>query len=393
MEVLPAYKPAKLYDCKGDVGAGKEWYFFFYFLDPSTGKYKRFLERFNINRIKRGNDAATRRARYDYAKLIIKQIDEWLEAGGKPGTFAIDERISVRRGLIYAMDLKAQKNLRQRSLQSFSNCVDRFLEFAEAKKIADKPLEELTKQDIIQYGDWLANSRKISNLTNNKYITHLRAVLGELVERDVIAKNPCSNLGKLKVEMGNKNIPLTYDEVHKLRELLPKRHRRLWMFSMFIYYGLMRSQEICLLRREYLDLNNGLIHLPGSVGKTGVTRIIKLVPEFVDFLKAEGVEDLPGKMFLFSRRGSLEPGAVALVRNRVSELWKEVVKDELGIDKDMYALKHTSAKLFILNGGSKEALQAQMGHSTIRTTEIYIKRITPQESLERYATEFVNGIL
>lgn len=117
------------------------------------------------------------------------------------------------------------------------------------------------------------------------------------------------------------------------------------------------------------------------------------MPEFLEYLRKNGVDKYPANQYLFSKKGTMEPGEKPIIRNRVSELWKKHVKDDLQIDKDMYALKHTSAKLFILNGGSKEALQAQMGHATIATTEIYIKRITPQESLNRFYREFKSGLL
>ncbi len=118
-----------------------------------------------------------------------------------------------------------------------------------------------------------------------------------------------------------------------------------------------------------------------------------LASEFIQFLKDMKVHELNAEEYIFSKKHTLAPGSTPILRNRVSEKWKEIIKDGYSIHKDMYAAKHTSAKLFIMNGGSKESLQMQMGHSTISTTEIYLRKTLPEESLTRYAKEFKSGPL
>jgi hypothetical protein len=106
------YKLAKLNDCGGDVSPKREWYFYFYLLQPN-GKYKRFIERFDINRKRGRNDDETRRMRYEYAKVVIKQINNTLTEGFFTNKKTDDsfEHMSVERAVMYAMEIKHSQNL------------------------------------------------------------------------------------------------------------------------------------------------------------------------------------------------------------------------------------------------------------------------------------------
>lgn len=387
------FKYAKLYDCKGQVGDRNYWYFHFSILDPITKKYKRYFERFDINRIYGATDAESRKLRYNYSKTIIAELNAWLDNGNFNQAIVIksDEK-TLKSGVLLAMKYKENKNLRQRSIQTYQNVADRFITYTEELRVKNFELKDVTKQFMISYRDHLLQSG-ISNLTVNKYVALLHSIFQELVDREYITINPCTNIKKLEETEGQKNIPLTRSEMDVIMEDLPKEHPRLWMFFMFIWYGMMRGQEICQLTPSMIDWVNGYIHLPGTITKTKLTRVIYLMPEFLQFLKDHEVHQIPAHHFIFSETKSLAPGKNPVLRNRVSEQWKWVVKDKLGIDKDMYAGKHTSAKIFILNGGSKESLQVQMGHTTIATTEVYLKKIMPHESLARFAKEFSKGPL
>jgi len=61
---------------------------------------------------------------------------------------------------------------------------------------------------------------------------------------------------------------------------------------------------------------------------------------------------------------------------RAAELWKKLVIDGLKIQKQMYALKHTSAQYFVNNNAQIDIyfLRQQMEHSTANETEIYLQQ-------------------
>lgn len=108
--------------------------------------------------------------------------------------------------------------------------------------------------------------------------------------------------------------------------------------------------------------------------------ISKRITEILEYLEKEKrVDLLRPKQYIFSQSRTLLPGNTPLWRNRVSELWKDVVKEGIGIDKDMYALRHLSAKRFILNGGKSKHLQLLMRHHSLDETEKYIATLVPED--------------
>lgn len=77
-----------------------------------------------------------------------------------------------------------------------------------------------------------------------------------------------------------------------------------------------------------------------------------------------------GAKFKFPQ--NLRPHKYKVKRKTLSDLWKKLVKDELGIDKTFYSGKKLSANHKIEDGMSKEALAALFGHSSTTMTDIYI---------------------
>lgn len=78
-----------------------------------------------------------------------------------------------------------------------------------------------------------------------------------------------------------------------------------------------------------------------------------------------------------AKKSNKKAESIPIVRNRVNEVYRELVKIGLGVNKNMYALKHTGAAFYLMENATKENLywlQNQMGHSTLETTSIYTNK-------------------
>ena len=67
-----------------------------------------------------------------------------------------------------------------------------------------------------------------------------------------------------------------------------------------------------------------------------------------------------------------------LSKNNPSARWREKVKDKIGINKDLYALKHTGNIEYLINNKGMNNLkwqQLQNRHADPVQTETYNKRI------------------
>ena len=96
------YKLADIYyGKKGGKDINKEWFVYYYYKHPTTGKYVRIKEKKGINRYK------TIKERTEHAKLLQQAINEELKSGFNP--FATIDSMygkSFIEALDYALEIK-----------------------------------------------------------------------------------------------------------------------------------------------------------------------------------------------------------------------------------------------------------------------------------------------
>ena len=102
--------------------------------------------------------------------------------------------------------------------------------------------------------------------------------------------------------------------------------------------------------------------------------MVKIInPKHKDDLYLFGTPRLQGGHL--DRSDMFSPNTYKIKRDTVTKYWKKYVKDELGIDKKMYSLKHKAANDMMFDGVDLETIQTIFGHSKIKTTEIYANQI------------------
>lgn len=97
-----------------------------------------------------------------------------------------------------------------------------------------------------------------------------------------------------------------------------------------------------------------------------------------------GVMSHDGGSYVFSH--GYVVGRSELNRNGFTKVWEKLVKKGLGIDKNLYSLKHLGTDDKIRSGMSMAAIQYQYGHTNPRTTEIYGRAIR-----EEYLKELIQA--
>lgn len=229
---------------------------------------------------------------------------------------------------------------------------------------------------------------------NPKSVLKIGTVLSgalKLAEQEgYIGFNPALRCQKPKITKKKLEF-LTESEVLKLLETakqygvnqdgtISKHHN----FNMYIsilleiYAGLRRG-ELLGLKWEYVDFENNQIVVSEAlleIGGKAITdtpksdaskdRIIALPVSMMEALKAHG-EKTKCSEYVFPSRmgGSLHPRNF----NRVLK----ILLDKAGIKKHIrvHDLRHTSASLLVKQNINPYVIQARLGHSDIRTTQIY----------------------
>lgn len=103
------------------------------------------------------------------------------------------------------------------------------------------------------------------------------------------------------------------------------------------------------------------------------------MPPLKELLEEIKLEKYDSNLFLFSGDDAgFKPGFKKLTHHRPSRKWLDVVKTELKINKDQYALKHTGNIEYLLRNKEKANLkwqQMQNRHSSSAMTDRYNRKL------------------
>jgi integrase/recombinase XerD len=157
--------------------------------------------------------------------------------------------------------------------------------------------------------------------------------------------------------------------LHSIDPSQPLGRRDLAILELFYSSGL-RLSELCKVRLEMVDLNEGFVRITGKGGKTRIIRVgMKARDAIQDFLTNERPELVTRKtsshLFISVRGTQLSP-------DRVRQIVKERAA-QAGMEQNLYPhlLRHSFATHLLEGGADLRVIQELLGHADISTTQIY----------------------
>ncbi len=363
------YKLAKLADRGGDLT--KEWYIYYWFRNPDTSELERI-------RIKGGiNQEKTAAARTRVAKALMSALNKMLQSGWSPWTseYHVPGNLTITAAFELALRHK-EGTVSKKTHSEYRIAWNKLKAFLESKKLQHFPASTLTDRHILQLRDQLV-AKGLAAKTINTGITHLRTLWGVLLDHQEVKVNIFTRVKDLREVEGNKNVPLTDEELAKVSAHLQAKHPGLLLLCRFIYGSAVRPLECLGIRRKHIDFDLGILKLPGTISKNNRTQVVDLPEQLLEMLRAIGFDKADTELLLFTTN-KLVPGTKVTHRNRVSDLWKQLVRVELGIDKDMYSLKHKGAIDLVNANVDIKKIQVYMRHSSLQITDQYLRTLTGQ---------------
>ena len=201
---------------------------------------------------------------------------------------------------------------------------------------------------------------------------HLKVFFRWLASRGKLPMDPAEPLLSPRPEQ---TLPETLhgSEVKKLLDSIdpaqPLGRRDLAMLELFYASGL-RLSELCSVRLEGLDLDEGFIRVTGKGNKTRIVPVGGRAREAVDdYLRNERptlvTRRTSSEIFLGIRGTKLSPDRV-----------RQIVKERAalaGIEQNVYPhlLRHSFATHLLEGGADLRVIQELLGHADIATTQIY----------------------
>lgn len=284
--------------------------------------------------------------------------------------------------------------------------VDKYLHYCKFQKELDDKTVKAYRADLEQFigliGEHENNPdkerlnsyllylhRTYKQKTVKRKIASVKALFHYLEEEEIIENNPFHKVKtKFKEEIVLPKI-IPRDVIERLLEHLYKKrdfkqysewHKRIILRDIVVIETLfstgLRISELCHLRNEYFDLNNGVLCIQGKGGKERYLQIgnDEVLLMLNVYKKCFEEEIKKHGYFFVNRYGS--PLSEQAARLMIHKYAKEIQAD-MNITPHMF--RHSFATYLMEEDVNIRYIQKMLGHSSITTTQIYTYVSTEKE--------------
>lgn len=361
-------------------------------LNPDGTKGKRWYVWFRFNNVLRKyeldiNNHATYEARMEAAIVLREAIKLKLKSGWNPVAdkvlFAPElPKMNICEGLDFALD-KMKSRLAPKTFSGYKGSVNFIKESAKRLKFNKINIQNISRRQIKSMLEDIKIKRNWSAHAYNKNIGHLKSVFSELIEYEIIENNPLVGIRSLKYNKPIKEL-ITPSEQTQIIKHLSQVHPTFLRFVKVLYQTGIRPKELLLLKVKNIDLENELIFVSKEVSKNAKDGLVPIKNDILNDL-SEVIEGKNPDYYLFGsprKKGGIYnlkksylPSPNPTKRDTATNHWKKWIKDDLGIEKNMYDLKHKSANDMLFAGVPLDSIKTIYRHSSEKITEIYANQI------------------
>ena len=297
----------------------------------------------------------------------------------------IDRKKKTLLSPLLDQTLKALEGQRSmRTLENYRSSINKVKEFT------GNGWERLTVTDVTQrwtdeYAAWLVKRHTDKPQTVDFYLRTFRAVYGHALALSSDGTDEKPFGGHRTGGSFPAKRALRKEEVQRLlspalRQTLPENRCEALDILLFILYA--RG----MVFKDVYGLTHGMVtdrHIRYLRSKTGVLIDVKVVPEMEEIMKRYHREDSPFVFpFLHEKRKGCsgkelsEESALHRINRTTREIGR---KTGLSVSLTTYVLRHTWATLMLEDSQPVELISQCMGHTSIRTTQIYLSRISSRK--------------
>lgn len=237
-------------------------------------------------------------------------------------------------------------------------------------------IKQPTRAHILAYRAYL-EERGLKATTIQAYIVVVRLFF-KWTATEGIYPNVADNVKSPKLSKDHKKDYLTAGQVRDILGQIDtskgRGKRDFAMIVLMVTAGL-RTIEVSRAKIEDLGIRGGhtVLYIQGK-GRTDKAEYVKISPETERLLRSylQEREDTAGNAPLFTSTSNNSKGQAMTTRS-ISKVVKEAFKSA-GYNSDRltaHSLRHTSATLNLLNGGTLEETKQLLRHDNITTTMIY----------------------
>ena len=211
------------------------------------------------------------------------------------------------------------------------------------------------------------NNARFTAHRHNLSRAYLMALFKIMKQRDAVEFNPLIDVPKRKVTVRQRKV-LTDAERAKVKAHLQGNHPNFYRFIQIFFHSGARETELMKVRREDIDISGQRFKVTVSKGKVNreVWKTIKdiALPYWMELYQLAKAGD-----YIFSK--NLLPNSYPIRPDQLGRRWKKYVKVQLGIDADLYALKHLNTTQTVDELGAGLAALHNSHTSTAMVNKVY----------------------
>ena len=234
---------------------------------------------------------------------------------------------------------------------------------------------DISTKKLREYDAWLREDGTRSDVAVNNYHKRTKMYVRQAYEKGIIDKDYYSMVHFPRGKCKERN-PLSEAELMKLRTVeLPQREARvrdLFIFSAYTGLAFCDAQAFDFFTMT--EQRGDMFYIDGSRMKTGTKFYTPILPPAMEVLKRYNFE-LPK------------------ISNQKGNDYLRIVKSIAGIRKPLtfHVARHSFATLSLSHDVPIEKVARMLGHTDIKTTQIYAKIL--KSTIENYATELSRVII
>ena len=269
----------------------------------------------------------------------------------------------------YSDFLIFEKRLSEKTREVYSREASNYLNYLNNKKIQ---IELSKAEDIESYILYRRDVDNIDERTTSRVLSSLRSFYNYLIEEKIVLSNPAKLIQKPKDRI---HLPKTIskseiDDIFSAFQEDPILGFRDYVIFELIYSSGMRISEAVALNVNSYRKEERMISVIGKRNKERIVFIGNIastaLEKYLAEIRPQLISDKNKKesaLFL-NRRGN------RITRQAVHKRFHELA-ERLGLDATVHTLRHSFASHMIQNGADIRSVQEMLGHSDIKTTQIY----------------------
>lgn len=364
-----SYKEPEIYDAGGDMS--KQWFVFYSYKNPETGKFQRFKVFRNINSF------TLKGERVEAARVIKQAMSELLAEGFCPFELYRPELEDFTVSNCIDTFLKSiESGIRKKTFKKYELYILIFKEWITKNGMAGNHLRTVKKEHVFRFLEDISAERSPSGKTYNSYKNTVSRMFSFFLNNyeDIIFKNPALSIESKQVTVKG-NQAYSDELFEEVRKTVIKEDPYLWKVCQFVYYSALRNeQELLNLKIRDINLKTMSIIVPGSISKSKSIQNIPIYPDFVPVIESMRLNGLDPDWYVFGRND--QPGPIRVGEDNFARRFREIKKKiGLGPDYGIYAFKHTRACHMVDDGAELLEIQILFRHSDLSATMHYLKSL------------------